>query len=70
MSYIELLEAQQNNPDRLLTRKEAAEMLRLKPQTLAAWACHRREDLPFVKIGSRAMYRLGDVQDFVRSQEQ
>ena len=68
MSYYELIQQHEQNPDRLLNRKEAAEMLRLKPQTLAAWACLGRHDLPVVKIGSRAMYRLGDVRRAMKSQ--
>lgn len=53
---------QSQNP--LLTRTEAAELLRIKPQTLAKWACTKRYSLRFVKIGSRVMYRQSDLLDF------
>ena len=37
----------------LLSRKEAAVVLRVSPQTLAAWASNRRVVLPYAKIGHR-----------------
>lgn len=55
---------QRLNSDPLYTRSEAAEFLRIKPQTLAKWASTHRYDLRFVKIGSRVMYRLSDLLDF------
>ncbi|MGF6635112.1 helix-turn-helix domain-containing protein [Paraburkholderia sp. MM6662-R1] len=53
------------NFNRLLDRQEAATYLRLKPQTLANWAVTRAQDLPYVKIGRRVMYRLADLDAFV-----
>ncbi len=35
----------------LLTRVEAAEYLRIKPQTLAAWATNRHYFLPTIHVG-------------------
>ena len=49
----------------LLTREEAATILGLKPQTLAAWACRRKGGLSYVKVGSRVRYRLCDLTEFV-----
>lgn len=49
----------------LLSRKAAAQALGMKPQTLAAWATNGRVSLPFVKIGSRAMYRRHDIDQFI-----
>ncbi len=63
--YQEIVQDHENDPDRLLSRKQAAEILGVKPQTLASWACLGRYDLPFVRIGSRVKYRLGDVVDFI-----
>ena len=54
--------------DFLLTRKEAATILRVKPQTLAKWACLEKYELPVVKVGARVRYRLGDVRKYIRSQ--
>ena len=52
-------------PERLLTRVDAADMLGIKPATLSAWACLKSHDLPYVKIGSRAMYRFEDIEAFI-----
>lgn len=49
----------------LLTRQEAAEVLRVKPQTLAVWAVTQRYGLPYVKVGRKAMYRLSDLDAFI-----
>lgn len=52
-------------PRELLSRRDAAEYLGIKPQTLAVWAWHRRHDLPYVRVGGRAMYRRSDLEAFV-----
>lgn len=49
----------------LKSREEAAELLRVSAQTLAVWACTKRYNLPFVKIGRRVMYRLSDLHAFI-----
>jgi len=49
----------------LLTRGEAARYLKIESQTLAAWACHGRYDLPVVKVGRAARYRLADLEAFI-----
>jgi len=49
----------------LMTRVEAARYLRIKPQTLALWACTGRYCLPYVRIGRRAMYRKSDLDAFL-----
>jgi excisionase family DNA binding protein len=51
----------------LLTRDEAAQVLRVKPQTLATWAATKRYGLPFVKIGKLAMYQRSDLERFIAS---
>jgi predicted DNA-binding transcriptional regulator AlpA len=53
--------------DRLLTRKEAAEILGLQPQTLARWKWEGREDRPReVRVGSRAIrYRASDLLQWI-----
>ncbi len=53
------------NEDRLLTRKEAADLLRLKPQTLAKWAMTGRHP-QVVHIGQAARYRHSDVQRLIK----
>lgn len=55
----------------LLTRKEAAEYLGVGETTLAVWACNKRYDLPYVKIGRLVKYRVEHLNAFIerRSQE-
>ena len=49
----------------LLTRRQAAEYLNLKPQTLAVWASTGRHQLPLVKIGRVVRYRRQDLDRFL-----
>lgn len=46
-----------SNDDRLVSRKEAARILDIQVETLAAWKCRIPQPLPVIKIGSRAKYR-------------
>lgn len=55
------------NASSLLTRAQAAEYLAIRPQTLAVWATTGRYRLPYVRIGTRAMYRIEDLQRFIES---
>lgn len=50
--------------DELLTRKETAAILRVKPQTMSIWAMSGRH-LPYVRVGGRAMYRKADVKRYL-----
>ena len=54
-----------NTSSSLKSRKEAAIFLGISPQTLAVWACTRRYDLPWVKIGRCVKYRQCDLDDFI-----
>ena len=56
--------------DRLLTRKEAAEILGFQPQTLARWKWEGRENRPReVRVGSRAIrYRASDLLQWITAQ--
>jgi excisionase family DNA binding protein len=54
-----------NSPSKLLTRKEAAEVLGCKENTLAVWATNKRYNLPFYKIGRLVKYKLTDLENFV-----
>ena len=42
--------------DKLLSRKETAELLGVKPSTLSVWASTGRYNLPFVKVGRLTKY--------------
>ena len=51
----------------LLTEREAARLLRLKPRTLQAWRLIGGKNLPFVRISRRAIrYRMADVHRFIK----
>ena len=51
----------------LLTRKEAAEFLGLRYQTLAAWAMTGKH-LPVVRVGRSVRYKRSDLEAFVERQ--
>ena len=50
---------------KLLTEAEAADYLGVEPQTLCAWRCTRRYNLPFIKVGRLVRYRPEDVEAFL-----
>lgn len=49
----------------LVTREQAAEYLGVTPRTLAVWACTKRYNLPFVKIGRLVKYRRSELDAFI-----
>ena len=55
--------------DKLLTRRQAAEVLGFQPQTLARWKWEGREDRPpEVRVGRRAVrYRANDLAKWIAS---
>lgn len=53
----------------LLTPEQAAEHLRVAPETLAVWRCTGRYDLKFVKIGSRVFYDESDIEEFIQNRK-
>jgi hypothetical protein len=55
------------NTSDLLTSREAADMLRISPATLAIWRCRDRYQLPYIKVGSHVVYRRGDIENFLKS---
>ena len=58
--------SQNNLPaKKLLTRPEAAKYLGITEQTLAVWACTKRYDLAYVKVGRLVKYRLADLDAFI-----
>ena len=52
---------------RMLTRREAAAFLGVKPQTLAVWHITGKYQLPLVKVGRSVRYRAGDLEKWVAS---
>ena len=53
------------NPNQLLSRRQAAEYLGVKENTLAIWACNKRYNLPVVKVGRLCKYRVSDLDNFL-----
>lgn len=54
-----------NQSPELLTREQAAEYLGITPRTLAVWACVKRYNLPYVKVGRLVKYRRTDLDEFI-----
>lgn len=53
--------------EKLLTTRQVAEMLNIKPVTLKVWRI-RGQGPAWVKVGSKAVrYHMADIQDFIRS---
>ncbi len=66
MTLKELIESGRD----LLTRNEAAELLRLKPHTLAVWGTKGwyTKELPVIRLSRTAVrYRREDVERFIDS---
>jgi len=58
-----------NDQDRLLSREEAAKFLGVSKGTLEVWACTKRYDLPYTKIGRLVKYWLPDLHAFAQSRK-
>lgn len=54
------------NASRLLTTKQTAPRVGLKPQTLCVWRTKGRGDLPYVKIGSKVFYEESAIEQFIQ----
>lgn len=50
----------------LYTVEEVAEYLRMKPETLYNWKLHRKGPR-YVKVGSRLLYDVRDVADYLEN---
>ncbi len=50
--------------EKMLSRREAAEFLGLRENTLAIWAIKKRYDLPMYKVGKNIKYKIADLQKF------
>lgn len=58
-----------NENDRLLSREEAAQFLGISKGTLEVWACTKRYDLPYIKVGRLVKYWLSDLHAFAQSRK-
>src|SRR5439155_578706 len=50
-------------PDSILTDKELAKYLRMKPHTLRVWRFTHRNGLPFIRVGRSIRYRFATRTD-------
>ncbi len=50
---------------RLLTTKEAAAFLGVKPKTLDVWRSTQRYNIPYVKLGGAIRYDLYDLEKVI-----
>ena len=51
---------------KLMTTSEAAEMLRLHPDTLRHWRSTGSVDLPFVRVGGSVRYSESEVLNYLK----
>jgi len=56
----------ENNPE-FIEPREAAKKLHTTAGTLAIWRCTRRYPLSYIKIGSKVLYRVSDIEKFIQS---
>lgn len=55
-----------NGADKLLTRRQVAKVLGVNENTLAVWACTKRHNIPYIKVGRSVRYRLSDINNFLQ----
>ena len=56
----------QINPDHIYTTKEAAELLRKKPSSLASGRCRKDFPLPWLKLNRQVGYLGADILRFIQ----
>jgi predicted site-specific integrase-resolvase len=54
--------------DRLLTPRQAGEVLGVSPATLATWRWRGVPRLPYVRVGRLIRYRPSDITAFLETQ--
>ena len=55
------------NPSYLATPQATGSVLGVTEGTLSVWRCTGRYKLPFVKVGRKVCYRVGDVVAFIKN---
>ena len=59
-----------NELPKLLSTKDAAEILGISEASLIAWRCAGDYRLPIVRIGRQVKYKLSDVLSYIDSNRQ
>lgn len=56
-----------NSKPKQLTPDEAAIIVGVSKQTLAAWRCTKKENIPYYKIGGKVFYSEQDLLEWVEN---
>ena len=56
-----------NSKPKQLTSDEAAAIVGVSKQTMAAWRCTKKETIPYYKIGGKVFYREADLLEWLES---
>jgi hypothetical protein len=62
-----ILDIVHEDAGKLLRPSEVSKVLGVAIQTLAVWRSSKRENLNYLKIGSRVFYQKSDVMNFIQS---
>ena len=57
-----------NKNETLLTTSEAAELLKLHPDTLVGWRSSGAVQLPFLRVGRAVRYSRDEILEFLASE--
>lgn len=55
--------------EKLVSEREACEILGCRPNTLAVWRTNKRYTLPFYKIGRLVKYKVSDLEKFIQENQ-
>ena len=55
--------------EKLVSEREACEILGCRPNTLAVWRTNKRYSLPFYKIGRLVKYKVSDLEKFIQENQ-
>ena len=51
--------------NKLLSPREVADILGVSTTTLAIWRCHGSQELSYIKVGRKVMYKPEEVERFI-----
>jgi hypothetical protein len=52
-----------------ITTQQLADLLKIKPNTLEIWRCHKDCPIPFIRVKRRVLYAMADVMAYLESQK-